>query len=84
MATKDITAKMVCAAYVKADTYRTLKAEYDPIKFASDFLLEETGECEKVVERAMERAESRGLLDYGVSLRSGWLTDKGKELLSII
>lgn len=45
-------------------------------------LSEETGECEKVCFRAMERAESRGLIDCGVSLRTGWLTDKGKALLT--
>lgn len=37
---------------------------------------------EIVAYRACERAEKRGYLDYGTSLRSGWLTDKGKELLT--
>lgn len=40
-----------------------------------------TGECEKVCYRAMERAERHGLIEYGVSLRTGWLTDKGIDLL---
>lgn len=34
----------------------------------------------KVVERAWERAASRGLIDYGVSLRTAWLTEAGKRL----
>ena len=41
----------------------------------------ETGQCEKVCFRAMERACDRGLIEYGVSLRTGWLTDKGRALL---
>ncbi len=40
-----------------------------------------TGAPEKVCFMAMERADKRGLLDYGVSLRTAWLTDKGKALL---
>lgn len=36
---------------------------------------------EKLAYRACERAAKRGLIEYGVSLRTGWLTEKGKELL---
>lgn len=36
---------------------------------------------EAVAYAACERAHERDLIDYGVSLRTGWLTDKGKELL---
>jgi len=35
----------------------------------------------KVAQAAMERAYDRGLVDYGVSLRSGWLTKAGLHLL---
>lgn len=45
-----------------------------------DTLAQVTGQPLKVCYRAMERAYRRGLIEYGVSLRSGWLTDKGKEL----
>lgn len=40
-----------------------------------------TGCPEKVAYRACERACDNGLIEYGVSLRTGWLTDKGKALL---
>lgn len=40
-----------------------------------------SGEPFKVVTRAMERAHRHGLIEYGVSLRSGWLTELGKALL---
>lgn len=37
---------------------------------------------EKVAYSACERAVEHGIIEYGVSLRTGWLTDKGKELLA--
>ena len=40
-----------------------------------------TGACDNVCYRAMERDYDNGYIDYGVSLRSGWLTNKGKELI---
>lgn len=72
MSRKDITDAMVCRAYADK-TARGMTAEA---------LLEEmTGQHPKVVQRAMERAERRGLVDCGVSLRTGWLTAKGIALL---
>ena len=46
-----------------------------------EILERETGIHSKVCWRAFERAEKRGLLEYGVSLRTAWITEKGKELL---
>ena len=48
----------------------------------NEILARETGEPEKVCYRAMERASRKGLINYGVSLRSGWLTPEGWEFLS--
>lgn len=50
--------------------------------FVTDMLARETGAPLKVAEAAMERAVSRGLLDYGVSLRTAWATDAGMALLA--
>ena len=36
----------------------------------------------KVCWAAMERACDRGLIEYGVSLRSGWITEEGMKLLA--
>lgn len=36
---------------------------------------------EKVVIRKMERLADRGYIEYGVSPRTGWLTEKGKHVL---
>lgn len=74
MATKDITDRQVCEAY------RDYNQAEGP--FPYDLLIERTGECFKVCYRAMERACERDLIEYGVSLRTGWLTDKGKALLA--
>ncbi len=41
--------------------------------------------CEKWSEKAvavkLEQLSSRGLIDYGVSPRGGWLTDEGRRVL---
>ena len=74
MATKDITDKQVCAAY---NMYWAENHVKWPYKYLQDW----TGEPMKVCYSAMERAEKRRYIDYGVSLRSGWLTEKGKKLL---
>lgn len=41
----------------------------------------ETGEPEKVCFRCMERVLEKDYIEYGVSLRTAWLTDKGKKLI---
>ena len=93
MATKDISDVQVLQAFVD---FRAAEGMDKPIppgkifgmsppvtetKWPYHILMERTGEPFKVCYRAIERAESRGLLDCGVSLRTGWLTDKGKALL---
>lgn len=45
-----------------------------------DYLMQTTGFPFKVCYAAMQRAERRGLVDYGVSLRTGWLTPTGQKL----
>ena len=49
---------------------------------APAILMERTGAPYKVAWRAIERAEDRGLLECGTSLRWAWLTPKGERLLS--
>lgn len=77
MAMKHISDVEVLRAYEIADW----NSKNRSIMWPEAILKERTGQPEKVCYRAMERACDRGLLDYGVSLRSGWLTDKGKALL---
>lgn len=74
MATKDISDKQVCEA-VK------FSKENDFTPWPYEILAKVTGQPEKVCCRAIERACDRGYLDYGVSLRTAWLTDKGESLL---
>lgn len=88
MATKDITDIQVVNAYIKAKETRVkhtvlgclIKPEF--LVWPYDILMQETGQCEKVCYRAMERACDHGLIEYGTSLRSGWVTEKGKALIS--
>lgn len=47
-----------------------------------EILMEKFNAPEKVVYSAMERDYKKGLLEYGVSLRTAWLSDKGYELLT--
>ena len=44
-------------------------------------LMGRTKEPEKVCLAAMERAVNRGYLEYGVSLRSAWVSSAGLALL---
>ena len=79
--TKDITDEMVCRAYERAEKQRGNGRAWRDYDDPYTALERETGACFKVCYRAMERAANRGFIDYGMSLRTGWLTDKGKELI---
>jgi hypothetical protein len=88
MAVKDISDLQVCAAYVERwgnglggpslDDMPALSFDGPPPRLVDAILMQATGQPEKVVYRAMERAYNRGYIEYGVSMRSGWLTEKGK------
>lgn len=74
MARKDVPTSLVLKAYQECK-----KLPYNV--FPYEILSEWTGQPEKVCYRAMERDELRGYIECGVSLRTGWLTDKGEEYL---
>ncbi len=74
MATKDITDVQVCEAVREAN-------ECHFQHFPYDFLGHWTRQPFKVCYCALERASRHGLIECGVSLRTGWLTEKGKALL---
>lgn len=82
MAMKDITDLQVVQAYHDARLQRELVGGGRIDIWPYELLMKWTGQCEKVCYRVMERAADRGLIDYGVTLRSGWLTEKGKALLA--
>jgi len=79
VSTKDVTDLMVIEAYRRSEQERGPDWRND-YRWPYEHLMETTGECFKVCYRAMERAASRGFIDYGVSLRTGWVTDEGKTL----
>jgi hypothetical protein len=76
MATKNITDRQVVLAYIEHAKNRDSQSN----KYPYNYLMEWTGECKKVCFKAMERAEERGYIDCGVSLRTGWVTDEGLAL----
>lgn len=87
MATKDISDEQVCRAMqalppLLTEPFGLFGVSRHPLPpFPYEALAAETGQPEKVCFRATERAERRGLIEYGVSLRTGWLTATGRALL---
>ena len=84
MKRSDITDVMVCEVFAEFD--RSFYAEPSGVNiyengYPHDVLMERHGAPFKVVYAAMERTSDRGFIDYGVSLRTGWLTAKGRVLL---
>lgn len=80
MKRSDITDLQMLEAY---EQFRMRKKEPWDGKFADAILKERFPDApEKVIWAAMERVSDRNLVEYGTSLRSGWLTDKGKALLA--
>lgn len=51
---------------------------------ADEAIMRETGAPEKVVWAAMMREDDLGHIDYGTSLRGGWLTASGVAALNDI
>lgn len=75
---KDVTDAQVCRAV--AEYWATARSLSGDARFPYDILHAQTGEPIKVCFRAMERAAERGLIEYGVSLRTGWLTAEGQAV----
>lgn len=74
MQRKDIPDDKVVLAYMQSKIENMERYPYE-------ILSEWTGAPFKVCYAAMERAHARGYIEYGVSLRTGWPTEKGENLL---
>ena len=76
----------VLRAYVESSEVRGKVSFADLDRVSSSWpeqILERRFGCApKVAFAAMERAFNRGLIEYGVSLRAGWITEKGRALLA--
>jgi len=78
MKRSDIPDEVVCWAY-------WARKFYDLECFSSDILAKMYPDHpEKVIYAAMRRADDHGYIEYGVSLRGGWLTDKGKAFVKTL
>jgi hypothetical protein len=75
----DISDREVCLAYKQY--YERRKEEgYQKPFYPYEFLSISKGKNEIACFKACERAERHGLIEYGVSLRTGWLTESGEAL----
>lgn len=74
----DISDKDVCRAYL---CFNTKDKNFNPVfPYPAEILWTWFSGCPKeIIFAAMERAFSRGLINYGVTLGAGWLTERGKE-----
>lgn len=81
MARKDVPDWLVCMAYKLRHDRIEAGQRPSSVPFPYWFLSQWTGECEKVCYCAMERAEGHGLINCGVSLRTGWLTEEGEKVV---
>lgn len=78
MTVKDISDLTVCVAIAE----RVRRQSRGAYAGASRMLCEITCRPRKVCERAIERAASRGLIEWGSHLERCWLTASGESLLS--
>lgn len=75
-----ITDYQVCKAYQKFLSNRGNDVTL-VTKFADSYLMEMTGKSKKECLAAMEKAADLGLIEYVITLRSGWLSHKGYNLI---
>lgn len=80
MKTSDINDKAVCLVYAVFWEKLTASA-FSPVTPPFKELMRIFNAPEKVAFAACWRAEKNGLLEYGVNVSCGWLTDKGKALI---
>lgn len=77
MKTSDISDKAVCEA-VRDSRIDRWDNGY---RYPYDLLQQRFSAPFKVAWKALERAADRDFIEYGVSLRTAWLTEKGEQLL---
>ena len=83
MARKDVSDYQVCLSYWICRSNNGLLhcSKTVVVPWPDELLSAWTKQPQKVCYRAIERAHRRGLITYGVSLRTGWLTEAGRALL---
>jgi hypothetical protein len=75
MKRRDISDLEVCKAVAE---YKRTRGDFPYEALARKFKCDE-----KLAFSACERAYRNGLIEYGVSLRTGWLTEKGEGLIAV-
>ena len=83
----DLSVVAACCAAHQAGEAQAVKM-IDPTvgdggRFSVDYLRDLYPEApDKVLLVAMERAHDRGFIEYGITLRSAWVTEEGLNLLN--
>ena len=83
MGRKDITDKQVCEAYAEYEKQvRAVKnSDYSDVEFLYEILRRQTGRTDRECIKVIERADDKGLIEFGSSSPVIRLTDKGRALL---
>lgn len=74
MKRSDISTLTVLSAALEAHRGGVRKATWE-------YILEKTNTPMKIIYAAMDREDRAGYLEWGVSLRTAWLSEKGKDKL---
>ncbi len=86
MKRSDITDKDVCEAVAlyqeRMGKLPLFSESMNYVEFPYQTLAKKFNCDEKLAYSACERAVDRDLIEYGVSLRTGWLTEKGEAILN--
>lgn len=56
--------------------------DFETRKYPPEILKDKFNEPEKVIHSAIMRACNKDLIEYGASLRCGWITQKGLDYLA--
>ena len=78
MKRSDIPTIEVLKAYQKYDQNRYSESITE---FPTEMLMKKYNCSEKLVYSAIQRDYNNGLIEFGISIRTGWLTDKGIDIL---
>lgn len=87
-----ITDYQVCKAYQECRANNEIKCWWSgynrqapgaPVLWPHDILASWTGQALPVCYEAMQRAAVNGYIFFTVSLRAGWLTEKGRRLIAL-
>lgn len=82
MKRSDISDRLICEAIALSKKIREEGSDGAQIVWPHDLIMPWLDVPFAVVDAALNRAYERDLIECGVSLRSAWLTEKGRALIT--